>query len=280
MKRQWMAFVFIAMACGCTPATGADAGPDAAASGDAGGLDPSVDGGVTNSRERCDEPGEVCCADGKCGNGLPCTEGLCGFIGCGELGEPCCGFFGGSRGYCHLNNTVCEDGMCVEPGCGSEGYECCFEGPPCREDFVCHEGICLRCGGLGESCCPGHVCDGDLYCLREPNSLGWCLAERPPCGGDGERCCDEGPSCNPGLGCVVEPFSFGICRPGPECGGDGRACCETEPRCAAGTVCLAEDDGERCRRCGGYELPCCDGDTPCGPGLTCQADGLCLLPSP
>ncbi|UJR78404.1 hypothetical protein [Sandaracinus amylolyticus] len=267
------AILLLALVVGCTsdPVDEVDAGGD-----DAGGLDASqdVDGG--DPRARCDEEGEVCCADGQCGNGLPCMAGLCGYQGCGEIGLPCC-----AEGYCHLGiDAVCEDGMCVEPGCGSEGHECCFEGTPCREDFLCHEGTCLRCGALGEQCCPGAECDGDLYCLAESGTLGQCLSEPPPCGGEYERCCDEGAACGAGLGCtsMTPGDSFSQCLPGPTCGADGRTCCEGETRCGAGMSCTSESDGvDRCRRCGDFELPCCEGARACGPGLTCAGD-ICGLP--
>lgn len=252
---------------------GADAGPM-----DAGALDASIDasdGGP--SRERCDEEGEVCCADGTCGGGLPCTDGLCGFIGCGELGSPCCG-----TGYCNLlSGAVCEDGMCVAPHCGSEAYECCETEPACREDFVCYEGSCLRCGAVGEQCCPGAECDGDFFCQPEPGTLGQCLAEPPPCGAEWEGCCTEGDPCDAGLGCMAGPPGSlgGTCVAGPACGADRRACCDTDPRCGAAFLCVTEDDGvDRCQRCGDFEQPCCEGAV-CGPELTCSSEGLCTLPS-
>lgn len=281
MNKRWIGLALV-LALGCSVDAPSDAGLDAAQLEDAG--EPTPDAGhdagpAPSPRERCDEPGEVCCADGQCGNGLPCVEGLCGSNGCGELGEPCCGTAGGP-GFCHiLSGAECDQGTCVEPGCGFDGYECCAEGPECKEDFVCHEGSCLRCGDVGESCCPGAECDGDYYCQPEPGSLGRCLLEAPPCGGEGELCCIEGPSCGDGLGCVLEPYAFhGTCLPGPTCGSDGRPCCESDPACGAGSICVDGPDGDRCRRCGGFDQLCCAGAL-CGPGLVCDAS-TCVLPPP
>lgn len=277
----YLAFLVLS-GCSSVPViddAGIDGGADAAIEEDAGPLDAgSPDAGPT--RERCDEEGEVCCADGMCGGGLPCIDGLCGVIGCGELGGPCCG-----TGYCNiLSGAVCEDGMCVEPHCGSEGYECCSDAPACREDFVCYEGSCLRCGDVGESCCPGSVCNGDFYCqVFDPGSLGFCLAEAPPCGGEGEACCPEGDLCDPGFGCMFgSPGSIGgTCVTGPVCGADRHVCCDTDPGCGGGSLCVTEDDGvDRCQRCGDYEQPCCEGAVECGPGLTCSAERMCELPPP
>ncbi len=276
MKRLAIGLALIATwGCSSAPFQG-DGGVDAASPMiDAGPPDAGSQDDAGPTRDRCDEPGEVCCADGRCGGGLPCNGGLCGFLGCGQLGEPCC-----ATGACDLlSGAVCEDGNCVAPHCGSEGYECCADEPACREDFVCHEGSCLRCGDLGESCCPGGACEGTYYCLPEAGTLGQCIAEAPPCGGEYEGCCADGPSCDPGLGCQTGPDGFGsTCVPGPACGAEGRVCCEVDPRCGAAMICVSEDGTDRCRRCGGFEQPCCDAPTACGPSLICGVDETCVLP--
>jgi hypothetical protein len=62
-------------------------------------------------------------------------------------------------------------------GCGALGFPCCSSDPACMDSGAkCLNGICGKCGGLGESCCPGNSCTAGC-CLD-----GMCAAN--PSGGD------------------------------------------------------------------------------------------------
>jgi hypothetical protein len=260
-------------------ASRADAGAADASRLDSG-MDADLDASATDaepSRETCDEEGELCCSDMRCGGSLSCAGGICGFAACGGLDAPCCDPTG--IAFCDAM-LVCEEGVCVVPHCGSERSACCATEPRCREDFDCVEGTCVRCGDRAEQCCPGGTCAGDLVCNTERGPPGFCFDELPACGAIGERCCAEGDACEAGLGCMFGPPGSigGLCERGPECGADRRVCCDGATRCGSALLCVEEPDGvSRCQRCGAHGLPCCDGAVACDPGLACDA-GACALP--
>jgi hypothetical protein len=253
-----------------------DAGPLDAGTHDAGTHDGSAVDAPLESTERCDDAGEACCVGPICFGGLTCVAGVCAVPSeCGDIGAPCCAERGG--GSCHELGVQCVGGVCVELPCGVRGGACCESEPRCEPELECRGAECRPCGGEGESCCGGEVCDEGLFCGSELMGGTVCIAPSP-CGELGSRCCEDGEPCRPGLGCVSAPdIAFvPICLPGAVCGAEGRVCCESGAACGPGLTCMPDPaEAARCRRCGELDLACCDGGA-CGPGLSCD-DGTCRL---
>ena len=75
--------------------------------------------------------------------------------------------------------------------CGALGSACCGSDPACTDSGAkCLNGICARCGGLGEICCPGNsctngCCSGGL-CVANPSG-GDCPSPPPADAGSGDQ---------------------------------------------------------------------------------------------
>jgi hypothetical protein len=97
-------------------------------------------------------------------------------------------------------------------------------------------------------------------------------AESDACGGDGQRCCEQG--CNPGLACDrAADASRGTCT--SRCGLRDGACCRGGA-CESGTSCDTQDDTGTCKACGLPGLLCCRGDCWIGVCAYTDAPRYCL----
>lgn len=86
--------------------------------------------------------------------------------------------------------------------CGAAGQSCCAEEPRCEDGLTCNaNGICRRCGNLGQRCCVGGACLGELTC--SPSNS--CVLPQS-CGSPGEPCC-SGTFCEAGTRCLA-----GVCQ--------------------------------------------------------------------
>jgi hypothetical protein len=214
----------------------------------------STTGGGT--MRACVGVGQTCSGMGL---GGMCTGGECS----NSAGKPC----GGINGLCCGGVIADSDG-----GSGSSNQFCTASGT------ACDVGFCRICGGEKQNCCQGNgtnQCKAGLFCIGTLTADGGagndqCL----PCGAKGQRCCDNDPACNTGLGCADPPGdNNSMCS--DTCGASGAACCEGG-NCQTGLVCGGQADGGgggTCGPCGGDGQPCCDTGNECTTGLSCVIAG-------
>jgi hypothetical protein len=162
---------------------------------------------------------------------------------CGLDRFPCCA----SNPVCNFGQQCCVDpnnanrNQCADScSCGKEEDFCC-EGNKCADGLDCRDGICVRCGGEGELCCPKEsACLAGLSCLNDH-----CVT----CGLIGNPCCLGSEPCLTKKGENNECFS-NICR---SCGFDGAPACVGDKPCLSGQLFTSG----RCERCGQINQPCC-----------------------
>ena len=197
------------------------------------------------------------CAGLECGNAGLKEECECG--SCGD-GNPC-------------TDDVCTDQQqCNYPA----NTESCDDGNPCTGQDTCADGLCagellpldqlaeLDCLCTEDADCTeienGTVCDGTLYCHKEPEEAeeGVCAVapETVLACQDGHQCTED--ACDPVDGCVFIPHD-------EDCD-DGNPC--TDNMCSLELGCVKIDN----------ELPCDDGDI-CTDGDTCSG-GNCIPGEP
>ena len=223
----------------------------------------------------CGGDGQVCCADSTCaGSGSCCVVGAC------VANAATCG---GAYGTC--TDGACESGGPPNKPCGDD----CCDGNPNGNgetyDFcttsgtVCNDANkCSACGGAGQPCCEGIVCDGEACCDQGPNQP-TCVASGGACSGADGVC--QGGGCNGGTcglvgqaeciwaGCTG-PYTENnnnICEP---CGGLGQECCDSASGkfCGAPNVCFDDGNNKFCEPCGAIGQACCLGDL-------CPTSGSC-----
>lgn len=123
------------------------------------------------------------------------------------------------------------------------------------------------CGLAGLPCCANGTCaDPSLACDRS-----YVCA---PCGGPGQVCCDNQPSCVAPNTCAVGAAYRCDCTSTTNtacagCGTPGHRCCSTSPQCSSDSVCGSDGLNDVCFACGGPGQACC-------PGSTCAAGGCCF----
>lgn len=169
-----------------------------------------------------------------------------------------CGF---DKLACCASDPACNFGQqcCVDPNnpnrnycseecsCGGEEEFCC-DNSKCSDGLTCRDGLCLKCGGEGNVCCPGAVtCSSSLACLNDK-----CVK----CGEIGNPCCLGSQSCQSGKGQNNECYG-GLCR---SCGFDGSPACSSTIPCLNNQLLTAN----RCERCGELNKPCCQPDSKLG----------------
>ena len=179
------------------------------------------------------------------------------------------------------DNTDCDvPGNCIDGVCtdctGQEGCYCGVGGS-CEMGLLCNDsGLCeYLCGNVNGPCCPAdrspNPCSEGLECVEDVCQM------PPPCGGDGEACCDEGDTCaGTTLRCGVDNTCV-ACIGETGCACDAGAC--LDGRCEA-DVCVACDGELGCScdegdcqegRCEADVCVACDGE----PGCPCD-NGVCV----
>jgi hypothetical protein len=148
--------------------------------------------------------------------------------------------------------------------------------------------IAVVCGGAGQACCGGNVCNGGGCCVNNTcrasgqacgNVAGTCMngsclaAGAMACGGATQECCGNfNPVCTASrLRCVQQ-----TCQ---ACGGMGERCCAGSDAnaCVAGLECQPNttNNSGTCQPCGGAGQFCCGrgaiAQQTCNGGLTCRA---------
>jgi len=268
-------------------------------------------------------PGDVCNGGGCCDSATCVASGsdlndgsLClagSSASCGGDGEACCANFGcDSVGACCVAGTcvangqdcgggygTCTDSECQSFGnfdCGAAGSDCC-DGTPNgngdANDFCTQSGLvctgtfmdqCETCGGAGQPCCEGGVCDAGGCCDHDPSNP-VCVASGGSCpGGDGV-CLDGG--CQGGTcgkigqaecttaGCTgaFTELDNNVCVP---CGGLDQECCDSESHkyCGAPYVCFGDFNDRTCVECGAIGQACCQGDL-CASGTCSFFNSMC-----
>jgi hypothetical protein len=226
----------------------------------------------------CGGDGQPCCASQKCNGTSCCWQNLCI-----SEGQSCAGSTG-----------ACKAGQCE---CGKLNQSCCVPSmanpAQCTDpDTVCSPtaqfGVCARCGGPGQACCPGNRCPG-ACCV--PNIFfkegGTCVAGGAACG-NGFGGGADGGVVLPSDGGVQD--NTGVC--GAEgacgnCGALGKPCCGNDgnPRwCSATGATCVFDGSYNCKACGGRDQPCCTpftygpmmgffGNSSCNSPLVCNFSG-------
>jgi hypothetical protein len=154
------------------------------------------------------------------------------------------------------------------PGCGGPGQDCCL-GNICNGGGCCVYGQCrgngLACGdGPGRFGLAGTCKDGS--CQNMGNVACGSLTQ-PCCAGDVASCTAPRATCGSTMTCQ-------------SCGGDKQPCCSNgTTSCLAGLGCLDAGFGRvaTCQACGGANQRCCgNGPLPariCNAGLKCQILG-------
>jgi hypothetical protein len=124
--------------------------------------------------------------------------------------------------------------------CGGAGEECCENAPACAAPFECNEWVadyrvCGRCGVLGATCCPGHLCSQGSCARFGASSFYFCVeaagtpnAAGGPCTTGMRRC-----GTDPTVVCVQRAASESYCV---RCGDRGEPCCGAQG-CRAGGPC-------------------------------------------
>ncbi|MDD9942647.1 MAG: hypothetical protein OXU20_16520, partial [Myxococcales bacterium] len=142
------------------------------------------------------------------------------------------------------------------------------------------------CGGPGQVCCTGDVCNDDGCCVGNQcveagescgDAAGTCSAGScADCGGEQQACCDG--NCQAGLSCRASESEGGQCA---ACGTAGQACCAARSCDEGACVGLGLGTATCQTECGAPGQACCDVDLGIGgPGFgsavgTCQAGTLC-----
>ncbi|MEI7498321.1 MAG: hypothetical protein WCK11_03505 [Candidatus Falkowbacteria bacterium] len=153
----------------------------------------------------CGGADEFCCATGqKCQDGLSCQVGSC--QACGGVGQPCCQ---NDQAQACINTSAsttltCFQSKCVV--CGVTNNPCCA-GDHCQATSTdargineCLAGLCVACGGEGQSAC----IKNDKCLPQNLYNNGSCFA----CGDANQPCCDS-QRCNQAKKLVCE---LGFCR--------------------------------------------------------------------
>lgn len=238
------------------PGTRRDSGMDVSTEADTSTGDcGEVNQACCTSGRRC-ESGSICDPSGMCcatTNGASCgsPDDCCGTLDC--LGGECCAVTGQAcrtSSEC-CGSATCENMVCAAPSsdCGGERQPCCAD-DSCQDGFACASGMCISCGGDGESCCrEGTPCEENLVC----NATGMCEAAGMDCGMEGQACC-TGASCTGMLVCTA-----GMCEQPPE------GCVATACGACVGTA------GGICGWCGDSDT-CMEGDMT-GPSMGMCASG-------
>jgi hypothetical protein len=164
--------------------------------------------------------------------------------------------------WCSFDSAGCA------PECGGSGEPCCA-GSVCDPGFACDSSVCKSAATCGSGACDGaeHCgnCPADCPCgSGTVCQVSACVA----CGGSAQPCC-AGSGCNAELLCAagvcVEPATTcgsGGCDAGENCG-----TCPGDCPCASGSVC----QGSSCVACGATGQPCCSGHA-CNASLGCVSD--------
>lgn len=258
--------------------------------------------------------GELRCLGGRCRRDGCERDDECGLYACNTLSFTCetsCLLFG-VRGC--AAGAVCRAGRCADARCDAEnaatqcaGFACkggacagvCSTNADCHVGFLCSGLRCVpgctqdnaaRCGAYAcdartgrcgdhctgtSGCAPGHVCNGNLTCTRDPEAIP-CSAEDEAqiCGAS--RCITPpgtcSPHCSDDQGCVAGAR----CAPAP-CRLDLLSCYDRPMVCQ--TTCSAARDPV----CGNYGCDTtralcevtCDETRPCAPYARCNAQNAC-----
>jgi hypothetical protein len=244
----------------------------------------------------CGDAGSPCCESQTCGDPGACCAGFtCVANGAScdgnDVNTPTCTLtqFGVcSNGSCGASPSGC--GGLEEQCCGGENSEyCTTPGTTCIPTISGPSQVsrCELCGGIGQPCCDGNLCDNGGCCdgrfdlcvaQGDECATGTCSAGScGGCGGLGQPACASGN--------LVSVFyctaPFVIPDPGNSsaptciaCGGVGLPCCETTIGFAGGSesvvycgppyACVES----QCVHCGDMGEPCCQGEF-CEGSLTC-----------
>ncbi len=243
--------------------------------------------------QECRAGGCTCGADGACGAGETCCDGVCrhletSFEACGGRAAECddrqadqC-----TGGVCTCGNgAACPDGRTCQGGSCScpSGQDVCADACVDRQVDESH------CGQCGRACDAGQVCRSGL-CGVTCGAGGFCSAsgDTPVCCGgtcfstaSSSRHCGE---C--GNDCSTQLTNFcieGTCRcgfTGAPCG-EGQTCCFGGDHGVGGTgICLSTStDMDHCGicdlACGPGANRCVQGDCRCGDGAECGEPLTC-----
>jgi hypothetical protein len=133
---------------------------------------------------------EACTQDGRCKDGLTCTDND---RACDRYGLRCCLATGSVDQPCRQ-----EDGSC------NAGLECFMDVRNCStDDFYC----CLAAGGAGQRCHRNGSCDGALACVTGPacelDDSGYYSRCCAAAGGATQPCLPDGTCNDATLSCVT-----------------------------------------------------------------------------
>ena len=214
--------------------------------------------------------GTSCANGGQCDSGF-CVDGVCCESNCPGECEACDN--PGALGRCRAvpDGSACGDGDPCDGVDACQAGSCVSGEPPdCNDDNPCTDDVCLAGSGCvnapfadGTDCSDGNVCNGEESCQG-----GICLSPGWLDCADDNPCTTE--SCDPSLGCQVEPVADGSqCDLGP-CGSG--SC--VDGQCSSGDVSLC-DDGNACTR------DWCDAELGCRhekqpDGFACGECAMCM----
>jgi hypothetical protein len=221
---------------------------------------------------------------------------------------------GGSEGPCQTAadcaafTDACNTGACINGACGqlaANDYAPCDDGKFCTDNTACLEGVCT--GGTTKTCpssgpCSIGACDlVSDSCVDVPGNDGASCVDSDPCtltSSCSEGVCTPGQlqdcsyldgvcsigSCDPQLGCVIQPVNDGTgcddglyctindaCKAGL-CGGVPNTCAPPGNTCLIGTCNEAQDT---CTSIPGNNGLACDDANDCTSGSMCS-NGNCL----
>lgn len=231
-------------------------------------VEPTGDAGTPDTgmgSQQCGQQAGSPCCGSACNLGLECgRNNRC----CVQAGSGGCV---ASRDCC--SGLTCDNGTCVAPsGGGCSTSDTCRTGYRCDPTtHACKPATDTSCGGNGQDCCTGRVCDRTLTCSSISNTCVGCGGENQPCCAQPDR--SGGGRCNEDRTCTTPPCPVltcqsNVCRKENDCGDEGTPCCTTGTQCYGVTEC----DSGTCRRPtsrGGAGQPCLAGNR-CDAGYLCN----------